>query len=136
VRINAFTVIGNKRKMRTKIILSLITGGVLLTVGDLFMKAWAVSTNKYNYFIGIFFWILGSVSTNKYNYFIGIFFWILGSLFLAWTYKYENLAIATLFYIIVNILTLALVSSFYYHEPLSIKQTIGLLLGLVSIFLI
>lgn len=97
--------------------MSLIVGGVLLTVGDLFMKAWAVSTNKYNYLIGIFFWIFGS-------------------LFLAWTYKYENLAMATLFYILVNILTLALVSVFYYHEPLSIKQSIGLLLGLVSIFLI
>ena len=103
--------------LQTKIVLSLITGGILLTFGDIFMKAWAISDRKINYLIGVAFWIGGS-------------------LFLAWTYKFKNMATATMFYIIINILTLAIVSWIYFKEPLTLKQVVGILIGLFAISLV
>ena len=99
------------------IYISLIIGGILLTCGDLFMKSWAV-TDKY------------------FNYGIGILFWVIGSLFLAWTYKFKNMAVATIIYIFINVATLLLVSWIYYKEPLTAKQMIGVGLGLTSLFLL
>lgn len=103
--------------LQTKVVLSLIIGGILLTFGDVFIKIWAVTDHKVNYLLGIVFWICG-------------FF------FLAWTYKHKNMATATLFYIVINIITLTLVSWFYFKEPLTLKQMIGILIGLFAISLV
>lgn len=102
--------------MKYWLYISLIIGGVLLTCGDLWMKAWAVSDKKLWYVIGVATWILGSA-------------------FLAWTYKYKNMAIATTIYILVNVGTLLLVSWIYYKEPVTTKQLIGVCLGIVAALL-
>ena len=99
------------------IYISLIIDGIMLTFGDLFMKSWAI-TNKYFY------------------YGVGILFWIVGSLFLAWTYKFKNMAVATIIYIFINVATLLLVSWIYYKEPLTVKQLFGVSLGLIALFLL
>lgn len=97
---------------------SLVIGGILLTCGDLFMKSWASGGG-------------GKIS----NYCIGVLFWIIGSLFLAWTYKYKNMAVATIIYLFFNVATLVLFSMFYYKEFLTIKQWIGLVLGFIAVCL-
>jgi len=91
------------------IILSI--GGIVLTIGDIVMKKW-VNTDKISTFI------------------IGILIYVVGLIFLAFSFKYENIAVASAFFVIFNIITLSLVSWLYFHEPLSTYQIIGIVLSL------
>ena len=98
-------------------ILLLFIGGVILTAGDLVMKKWVISPNLYLYVIGLLIYLVGLM-------------------FLVKTYKYENIAVASLIFVIFNIVTLLIFSWFYFKEPLSTMQIIGLFLGIVSITLL
>jgi multidrug transporter EmrE-like cation transporter len=93
--------------------LSLLFGGILLTCGDLMMKAW-------------------SVSNKRSSYILGVIFWALASLFIAWTYKHKNMVVITVLYILVNVGALMIINSIHYHESLNIKQYIGIVFGLVA----
>jgi multidrug transporter EmrE-like cation transporter len=75
------------------------------------------------------------VITNKISFFV-IGFFIIGCLFLIFSYKKMNIAVASLIYIIFNVVALTLVSWFYYNEKLTAVQLIGLCLGLVSVVLL
>ena len=101
-------------------LLSLIIGGVLLTIGDIVFKFWIERSEPYVSFL----------------YAGGLFLYMLGAIFLIETYKTENIATATAIFIIVNIVTLALVSWLYFHDNLTCLQMIGLMLAICSIVLI
>ena len=95
----------------------LAIGGLTLTVGDLFMKEW-VTVNK------------------TYIYLIGMVFYIIGLNFLAFSFKYKNIAVASVIFVLINIITLLVFSYFYFHEKLSGLEIAGILLGIAAIVML
>jgi multidrug transporter EmrE-like cation transporter len=95
----------------------LFVGGIILTVGDIFMKKW-VGTNNY------------------YFYFAGLVIYIVSLNLLAFSFKYKNIAVASIIYIIFNIVTLSIVSWFYFKETLNTMQMVGITLGLISVIVL
>ena len=95
-------------------IIFLSLGGMILTLGDIVMKKW-VSANNWYVFSG------------------GLLIWLVGNSFLAFSFKYENIAVASTILVIFNVVTLSLVSWLYFKEPLSVYQIIGVVLSLVLV---
>jgi multidrug transporter EmrE-like cation transporter len=92
-------------------------GGILLTIGDLFMKEW-VTTNKSLIYLG------------------GMIFYIIGLNFLAFSFRYKNIAVASVIFVLINIITLIIFSYFYFHEKLSGLEIAGILLGTAAIIML
>lgn len=95
-------------------IILLAVGGTILTAGDIVMKKW-VSGN------------------NWYVFTLGLLVWLLGNSLLAFSFKYENIAVASTILVIFNVVTLALVSWLYFKEPLSVYKGVGIILSLLLI---
>lgn len=95
-------------------LLLLFIGGLILTVGDIIMKQWIVTQNYYWYWFGIAIYL---VSMN----------------FLAHSFRFKNIAIASVIFVLFNIITLSFVSWFYFKEKMNILSIFGLILGLVAI---
>ncbi len=95
-------------------IVLLFIGGVVLTVGDIVMKKWVVSR------------------ANSW-YFFGLLIYMIGLNFLAQSFRYKNIAAASTIFVIFNVITLSLVSWFYFKETLSPFQIIGIALGIIAI---
>jgi len=92
----------------------LFIGGSVLTIGDIVMKKWVVNNNPLIFVIGMVVYLIGLV-------------------FLAYSFKYKNIAVASTIFVIFNIITLSVVSWFYFKETLSTFQLIGITLGIFSI---
>lgn len=95
----------------------LFIGGLITTLGDVVMKHWTVTNNRLFYIIGLFIYLFGLA-------------------FLAQSYKFENIAVASLIFVIINIILLSFLSFFYFRESLSYLQIAGLFVGMVSIALL
>ena len=95
----------------------LALGGIILTIGDLFMKKWVVSNS----------WII---------YISGMIIYIIGLNFLAFTFKFKNIAVASVIFVLFNIITLILFSYFYFKEGLSTYEIAGMVLGILAIILL
>lgn len=98
-------------------LLILFIGGIALTIGDLIMKEWVLN-NKLSFYL------------------LGIFVYLIGLLFLSYSFKFENIAIASALFVIFNIITLLLFSYFYFKEPLSWQQLVGVGLAITSIIIL
>jgi multidrug transporter EmrE-like cation transporter len=92
----------------------LAVGGIILTLGDIAMKKWVVTNS----------WMI---------YGIGMVAWIIGLNFLALSFRYKNIAVASLIFVLFNIITLLLFSYFYFKEGLSTFEIIGMILGVSAI---
>ncbi len=95
-------------------IILLLIGGLILTVGDIIMKKW-VNTNAYIF------------------YFLGLFVYLIGLNFLAQSFRFKNIAVASAIFIIFNIVTLSFVSWLYFKESLSLLQIAGIVIGIIAI---
>ena len=95
----------------------LFLGGVILTAGDILMKKWVGSSSYLFYFLG-----LGT--------------YLVGLNFLAQSFKYKNIAVASVIFVIFNVVTLSLVSWLYFKETLSPMEITGLVVGLISIVIL
>ncbi len=95
----------------------LAAGGIVLTAGDLLMKKWVI-TNQLWFYIG------------------GLFIWLIGLNFLALSFKYKNIAVASVIFVLINVISLAIFSWFYFKEPLSLLQIFGLILGALAIVIL
>lgn len=95
----------------------LAAGGIVLTCGDLLMKKWVVSNNHFYYTFGLIIWLAGLM-------------------FLAASFKYKNIAVASVIFVLFNIFTLLIFSYLYFKEKLSGLQIGGLILGIVAIILL
>ena len=74
------------------------------------------------------------VGTNNYLFYaLGMLIYIIGLNFLAQSFKYENIAVASVIFVLFNIITLSIFSWIYFKEALSIAQIIGIILGLASV---
>ena len=98
-------------------LLLLFIGGVVLTCGDILMKKW-VNTHTI------------------YLYLVGLLIYLIGLNFLAQSFRYKNIAVASTIFVIFNVVTLLIVSWFYFKETLSIYQIVGIGLGLSSVILL
>lgn len=92
-------------------IILLTLGGVILTMGDIAMKKW-VSTNRIILFI------------------IGMLIYMVGLVLLGLSFKYKNIAEASVIMVLVNIILLSLVSRFYFKETWTVYEVIGIFMGL------
>jgi len=99
------------------VILIIFIAGIGLTIGDIIMKKWAMTGNAIFYVIGMIAYMIA----------IG---------FLAESFKYKNLAVANAICVGLNVVTLVIVSWFYFKEALTISQTIGVLLIVIGIVII
>ena len=98
----------------------LFISGLVLTVGDLIFKSWALKGMGYSLF-----------------YVFGILTYLIGSLLLVESYKYDvNIVVAGIIQILLNTIILVAFTYFYFHEPLTTKQIIGIILAVVSLYLI
>ena len=97
--------------------LYVILGSISLTAGDIFMRKW-VGDNSYG------------------NFSIGFACYMLGMLFLALSFKYKNIAIASMLLVLFNIITLLIVSWFMFKETISLKEIIGISIGISAIILL
>jgi multidrug transporter EmrE-like cation transporter len=95
----------------------LLIGAIIDTLGDIIMKKWVVSKN----------WLV---------FITGMLVYTLGLGFLAFSYKYKNIAIASIIFVILNIIVLSIVSWIYFKEPLSAIQITGILLGIIAVIIL
>jgi multidrug transporter EmrE-like cation transporter len=95
-------------------IIILAAGAFVDTMGDIIMKKWVIDKNIWIFVFGMFAYMIG-----------------LG--FLAWSYNYKNIAVASVIFVIMNIVMLSVASWFYFHETLSLLQIVGIVIGIVSI---
>jgi len=98
-------------------IILLFIGGMVLTVGDIFMKKW-VAVDRPVFYI------------------VGMIIYLIGLNFLAQSFKYKNIAVASVIFVAVNVITLSLVSWWYFKESLSLLQILGIVVGLASIVIL
>lgn len=98
-------------------LLLIFIGGIVLTVGDLVMKKWVGNSSPFLYGLGLTIYLIGMV-------------------FLSQSFKFKNIAVASLMLVLFNIVTLLVVSWFFYQEKLSLLQMIGIAFGLISIVIL
>lgn len=98
-------------------IILLLIGGLILTMGDILMKKW-VNTN-----------------TNVF-YVIGLIVYLIGLNFLAQSFKFKNIAVASVIFVIFNVVILSFVSWIYFKEALSPLQIIGIILGIIAVVIL
>ncbi len=98
-------------------LLLVLIGGLILTIGDIVFKKWAITGNWPTFFFGLFIWTIGLV-------------------FLAFSFKYKNIAIASLIFSLSNVILLTLISYFYFNESITTLQFIGIILGITAVVLL
>jgi multidrug transporter EmrE-like cation transporter len=99
--------------MNIGLILVLI-GGLILTIGDVFMKQWSLNNNWPTFTLGMLIWVMGLIC-------------------LAFSFKSKNIAVASLIFSLSNVVFLTLLSWLYYKEPLTTYQILGMILGTSAI---
>lgn len=95
----------------------LLIGGSLLTMGDIVFKDWLTRALPYA----------------SFEYAAGFALYIAGLFCLVESFKTQHIAIASVVFILVNIITLALVSWLYFGEKLTPVQVIACLLAFTAI---
>jgi multidrug transporter EmrE-like cation transporter len=95
----------------------LLASGCLLTIGDLLMKQW-IESNLTRYCV------------------LGLTVYYIGLIFLALSYRYKHIAIATCITCLLNIIILSIVSTFLYKEPLGFREMVGISLSITSILVL
>jgi len=95
-------------------IILLFVGGLALTVGDLFAGKYIKSKTKLLYALVMFFYVVGLT-------------------FLIFSYKYENIAIASIIMEIFNVVTLTIAGRFLFKENITKTELCGIVVGLLAI---
>jgi len=94
-----------------------LIGGLIATCGDIISKKWIASGHP------MFF-------------LLGFLVYMLAILILMISFKHEHIVIATVLYILFNILSFIIVSSVVFKEPLNTIQLIGIGIALVSMIIL
>jgi multidrug transporter EmrE-like cation transporter len=103
--------------MKYFFIFLVITVGLLEVVGDVLFKEWIIHNKKSLLLIGVVFYMLATV------------IW-------AFSLKYQSLSKAVVIFAVLTLIVGVLVGVFFYKEPLTTLNIIGIVLGLASIVLI
>jgi multidrug transporter EmrE-like cation transporter len=97
-------------------ILYIFLGAIFDTFGDLVMKNWVLNNSKY-YFI------------------IGMCFYVVGLSFLAYSFTLKNMVVASVLFLILNIIFLTIINCIFYSELLTKKEFLAVGFGLLAIIL-
>ena len=89
-------------------------GGIILTGGDILMRFW-MENNHYSLFV------------------LGIMVYVVGEVLMAFSFKYQNIAVASIMTVIFNILALTLLSYFAFGDKMNTLTIVGMLLGIASV---
>lgn len=95
--------------------LLLLVAGILLTVGDLVLNVWVDTGNSWKLYI------------------IGILFYFIALNFLARSYKFENIAVASVIMEIFNLVTYLSISYWKFGESISRLEILWIVLGIAAI---
>lgn len=95
----------------------LILGGLTLTVGDLVMRVWVKNLN-WSYYI------------------LGLCIYLIGLNFLAQSYRFRHIGVASGLIIIFNIIALTLISYLYFNDKINFYEGLGLVLAIIAVVLI
>ncbi len=98
-------------------IILLLTGAVLDTVADIFLKKWALENKTI---------LLG----------IGLLIYFIGTVFWAFSLQHGELSRGIVIFTLLNLILVLLAGVLLFHEELSLLQKAGIVLGLVSIVLL
>lgn len=74
-------------------------------------------------------------ASGNWFYIVGIIVYIIAITMLAETFKSRNIAVASTIMVIVNVVTLAIVSWLYFKEAITLLQGIGMVLAVVAVVL-
>lgn len=89
--------------------------GVFLTIGDFTMRVWTDNTHMWRWYI------------------LGIFIYFISLNLLAQSYRFKNIAIASLIMEIVNLGTYLAISHWKFGDVLSRMEVAGVILGIAAI---
>lgn len=106
-----------KKIMNILALVFVILGGISLTIGDLIMKKWIANG-------GLIIYVLGLVV------------YLVGMIFLSQSFRFKNIAVASMLLVIFNVVCLVIVSWIFYHEKLTWIQIVGILIGMLSVVLL
>lgn len=95
-------------------------GGLILTIGDLLFKKWVVHGASYVSLL----------------YIGGMVLYLVGLFCLVESFKHEHMAVASALFVVVNIVSLSLVSALVYGEYLTTVQALGLVCATIAIVLL
>lgn len=95
-------------------ILLLILGGILYSVGDVYMRFWLEERTSFLFTAGFLFYV------------IGLFF-------LAYSYLFKDIAIAGLMIVLFNTLFYLGFNYWYFGETISAMQWVGVLLAFAAL---
>jgi len=72
-------------------VLLLFFGGIILTIGDIIIKKWTINNDYFLFSIGIFVYMVAMV-------------------FLAYSFKFKNIAVASTIFVVFNVVSLTIIS--------------------------
>ncbi len=98
-------------------LLILLIAGLTLTVGDLVAGKWVVS-NKKSFYI------------------LTLILYMIGLNFLIYSYKFEDIAIASITMEIFNIVTLTLAGRFLFKENITKTEIAGIVVGIIAVVIL
>ncbi|MFA5750642.1 MAG: hypothetical protein WC895_05535 [Candidatus Shapirobacteria bacterium] len=99
---------------RTTALLLTLLGGIILTLGDIAMKEW-VSSSKTFFFI------------------IGLLVYLIALCLLAFSYKFEDIAVASILLVLFNVVSLLLANQFLFHKPTTSLHIVGIVIALIAV---
>jgi len=89
-------------------------GGIVLTGGDILMRYW-IDNHKVSLFV------------------LGILIYVFGEILMALSFKYQNIAVASILTVIFNIIALSILSYFVFGDKLNLLAIVGITMGLISV---
>ena len=78
-------------------------------------------------------WVL---KNENWLFIVGLIIYIIGLILLSFSFKYKNIAVASMVFVIFNILTLLIISWIVFGESPTYLQIFGMLLGIASIIVL
>ena len=98
-------------------LLILLIAGLTLTIGDLVAGKW-VTSNKKSFYI------------------LTLLLYMIGLNFLIYSYKFEDIAIASIIMEIFNIVTLTLAGRFLFKENITKTEIAGIIVGIIAVIIL
>ncbi len=95
----------------------ILSAGLILTVGDLVAGEW-IQKNK------------------KIYYIISLIIYMIGLNFLIYSYKFEDIAVATVIMEIFNIVTLTVAGKFLFKENITKTEFAGIAVGIFAVIIL
>lgn len=97
-------------------IIYIMAGAIFDTFGDILMKTWVINSSKANFIFGMVFYLIGLS-------------------FLAYSFTFKKIVVASVIFLILNVVLLSLVNWLYFSESLNSKELLAIAFGLIAVVL-